>query len=65
MLIFDRRWIRNIKSLSYSDKVICNFAEMEGSYVEETWFVFELHSINTFCERNVCEEGGVRNKIEP
>ena len=35
---------------------------MEGSYVEETRFVFELHSINTFCERNVCEEGGVRNK---
>ena len=29
---------------------------MEGYYVEKTWFVFELHS------RNVCEEGGVRNK---
>ena len=36
---------------------------MEGYYVEKTRFVFELHSRNAFCERNVCEEGGVRNKI--
>ena len=28
----------------------------------ERGFVFELHSRNTFCERNVCEEGSVRNK---
>ena len=26
---------------------------------EKTWSVFESHSRNTFCERNVCEEGGV------
>ena len=32
---------------------------MEGYYVEKTWFVFESHSRNTFCERNFCEEGGV------
>ena len=31
---------------------------MEGYYVEKTWSVFETHSRNTFCERNVCEEGG-------
>ena len=42
-----------------ADKVICNFAEMEGYYVEKTWSVFESHSRNTFCEWNVCEEGGV------
>ena len=49
------------KSLSYYyDKVIYNFVEMEGYYVEKTWSVFESHSRrNTFCERNVCEEGGV------
>ena len=39
-----------------------SFAEMEGYYVEKTWLVFESHSTNTFCERNVCEEGGVRIK---
>ena len=26
---------------------------MEGYYAEKTWSVFESHSINTFCERNV------------
>ena len=35
---------------------------MEGYYEDKMWFAFELHSRNTFCERNVCEEGGVRNK---
>ena len=34
----------------YYDKVIRNFAEMKGYYVEKTWSVFELHSTNTFCE---------------
>ena len=28
-------------------------------YVEKTWSVLELRTRNTFCERNVCEEGGV------
>ena len=32
---------------------------MEGYYVEKTWSVFESHSRNTFCKRNVCEEGGI------
>ena len=32
---------------------------MEGYYVEKTQSVFESHSRNTFCERNVCQEGGV------
>ena len=32
---------------------------MEGYYAEKTWSAFESHGINTFCERNVCEEGGV------
>ena len=45
---------RVYKSLSYYDKVICNFAEMEGYYGKKTWSVFESHSRNTFCERNVC-----------
>ena len=45
-----------VKSLSYYDKVVCNFAEMEG-YVEKTWSVFESHGKNTFSERNVCEGG--------
>ena len=44
------------------DKAICNFTEMEGYYVEKTWFVFELHSRNTFHKGNVCKEGGVQNK---
>ena len=35
---------------------------MEGYYVEKTWFVFELHSRNAICKRNVCEEGDVQNK---
>ena len=39
------------KSLSYYDRgVICNFAELEGYYVEKTWSVFESHSRNSFCE---------------
>ena len=33
--------------------------EMESYYVEETWSVLESHSRNTFCKRNVCQEGGV------
>ena len=40
----------------------------EVLYVEKTWSVFESHSRNTFCERNVCEGGGVsieRKQIEP
>ena len=47
------------KSLNYSDRVICCFAEMEGYHVEKTWSVFESHSRNTFCKPNVCEEGGI------
>ena len=30
---------------------MCNFTEIEGSYVEKMCFVFELHRRNTFCER--------------
>ena len=48
-----------ITSLSDYDKVICNFAEMKGYYAEKTWSVFESHNRNTFCERTVCEDGGV------
>ena len=50
--------VRSSLELLY-DKVICNFAEMEGYYVEKTWSVFESHSRNTVSERKVCEEGGV------
>ena len=56
--MFDRRWIRYNRAVVMT-KVIYNFAEMEGYYVERTWSVFELQIRNTFCERNVCEEGGV------
>ena len=45
--MFDRRWIRNNRSEGYYDKVICNFAEMEGDYVEKTWSVFESHIAET------------------
>ena len=48
-----------VQSLSDYDKVICNFAEMEGYYAEKTWSVFESHSRNTFWERNVCEVGSL------
>lgn len=41
------------------DKVISNFAEMEGYYIEKTWSIFKSHSWNTFCEWNVCEGGGI------
>ena len=54
-----RSSLDQVYSLRYYDKVICNFAEMEGYYAEKTWSVFESHSTNTFCEGNVCEEGGV------
>ena len=47
-----------VYSLSDYDKVICNFAEMKGYYAEKMWSVLQSHSRNTFCERNVCEEGG-------
>ena len=50
----DVRWsLDQVYSLSYYDKVICNFAKMEGYYVEKTWSVFESHSTNTFCEWHV------------
>ena len=45
-----RSSLDQVYSLSYYDEVICNFAEMEGYYVEKTWSVFESHSTNTFCE---------------
>ena len=54
-----------VQSLIYYDKVICNFAEMEGYYVEITCSVFKSHSRNTFCKRNVYEEGGVSIERKP
>ena len=70
--MFDRRTLQQVYSLSYYDLVVCNCDEMEGYYVEKTWFVFESHCRNTFCERNVCEESGVsiqfdctKTKLEP
>ena len=51
--IIDQLWQSNLQ--------FENFAEMEGYmyYVEKTWSVFESHRRNTFCERNVCEEGSI------
>ena len=34
-----RSSLDQVYSLSYYDKVICNFAEMEGYYEEKTWSV--------------------------
>ena len=42
-----RRWIRYNRSVIMTE-IICNFAKMEGYYVEKTWPVFESHSRNTF-----------------
>ena len=55
-----RSSLDQVYSLSYYDKVICNFAEMEGYYVQKTWSVFESHSTNTFCEWNVVKKAAFR-----
>ena len=55
----DRRSIRHNRSVIMTMKVISNFAEMKDYYAEKTWSVFESHSRNTFCERTICEDGGV------
>ena len=53
------------KSLSYYDKVVCNFAEIEDYYVEKTWFVFELHSRNTFfASETFVKKGAYETKLE-
>ena len=43
--MFDRRWTRYNRSDGYYDKVICNFAEMEGglslNHLAETLFASE------------------------
>jgi hypothetical protein len=43
--------------VSYYNKVISHFVQVEGYYVETKWSIFESNSRNTFCQQNFCEEG--------
>ena len=59
--MFDRRWIRYNRSviMTKSFTISLRLRVIILCYVVKTWSVFESHSRNTFCKRNVCEEGGV------